>query len=71
MLVNLLMEVLDASSNAGLEVVATLFDMRDNSVRALKHLGLSEKIPFIRFQNQEIAAIFDPPHLLTLPTTFF
>jgi hypothetical protein len=55
------MEVLDASHNAGLEVVAT---MCDNSVKDLKHLGVSEKTPFIRFQNQEITAIYDPPHLL-------
>ena len=56
---------------AGLEVVATLFDMVDNSVKALKHLGLSEKTPFIKFQNQEIAAIFDPPHLLKFTHNLF
>jgi len=27
-------------------------------------LGVSEKIPFFGFQSQEVAAIFDLPHLL-------
>ena len=45
--------------------------MGDNSVKALKHMGLSEKTPFIRFQNQEIAAIFDPPHLLKFTHNLF
>ena len=45
--------------------------MGDNSVKALKHLGLSEKTPFIKFQNQEIAAIFDPPHLLKFTHNLF
>jgi hypothetical protein len=27
-------------------------------------LGVSEKIAFFRFQSQEVAAIFDLPHLL-------
>ena len=61
MLVNFLMEVLDASRNAGLEVVSTSCDMGDNSVKVFKHLGLSEKTPFIRFQNQEITSISPSP----------
>jgi hypothetical protein len=60
-LVNFLMEVLDASHNAGLKVVAI---MCDNSVKDLKHMGISEKTAFVRFQNQEIATIFVPPRLL-------
>jgi hypothetical protein len=36
--------------------------MGANSVRALKHV--SEKTTSIMFQNQETAAIFDPPLLL-------
>jgi len=71
MLVNFLLEVLVASRNAGLEVVVTSFDMGDNSVKALKHMGLSEKTPFIRFQNQEITAIFDPPHPLKFTHNIF
>jgi hypothetical protein len=61
MLVNFLMEVLDASHNAGLEVVATSCDMGDNSFKVFKHLGLSEKTPFIRFQNQQITAVSPSP----------
>jgi hypothetical protein len=57
MLVNFLMEVLDACYNAGVEVVATVCYMGANSVKALKQLGVSEDTPFFRFQNQEIAAL--------------
>jgi len=71
MLVNFLMEVLDACHNAGLEVVATMCDMGANNVKALKLLGVSEKTPFFRFQDQEIAAIFDPPHLLKCTQNLF
>jgi len=56
------MEVLDASHNARLVVVATVCDMSANNVKALKHLGVSEKTPLVRFQNQEITAMFNPPH---------
>jgi len=38
--------------------------MSANNFRALKHLGVSEKIPFFRFCDLEIAAVFDHPHLL-------
>jgi hypothetical protein len=68
MLVNFSMEVSDASHNAGLELVAT---MCDNNVKDLKHSGVSEKTPFLRFQNQEIATIFDPPHLLKYTHNLF
>jgi hypothetical protein len=64
MLVNLLMEDLSACHNAGLVVVATTCDMGANNVKALKQLGVSVKTPFFRFCDQEIAAAFDPPHLL-------
>jgi hypothetical protein len=64
MLVNFLVEFLDASHNAGLEVVATMCDMGANNVKALTHLCVYEKTTFVRFQNQEIAAIFVPPNLL-------
>jgi hypothetical protein len=59
MLVNIVMKVLDACQNAGLETVAT---MCANNVKTLKLFGASEKTPFFRFQDREIAAIFDPPH---------
>jgi len=64
MLVNFLVEVLDACHNAGLVVVATLCDMGANNVKAFKQLGVSEETPFFRFRDQEIAAVFDPPLLL-------
>jgi hypothetical protein len=70
MLVSFLMEVLDACHNAGLEVVATMCDMGANNVKALKQLSISEKTPFFRFQNQEIAAIFDS-HLLKCTQNLF
>jgi hypothetical protein len=57
MLVNFLMEVLNACYSAGAEVVATVCDMGANSVKALKQLGVSEDAPFFRFQTQEIAAL--------------
>jgi len=69
MLVDFLMEVLDACHNAGL--VVTVCDMGANNVKALKHLGVSEKTPLIRFRHQEIAAVFDPPHLLKCTRNFF
>jgi hypothetical protein len=71
MLVNFLMEVLDACCSAGAEVVATVCDMGANNVKALKHLGVSEDTPFFRFQNQKIAALFDPPHLLKCTHNLF
>ena len=46
MLVNFLLEVLDACQNAGLQVVATVCDIDANNVKALKLLGVSEKTPF-------------------------
>jgi len=71
MLVNILMEVLDACHNAGLEVVATVFDMGTNNVKALRQLGVSEKTLFFRFQNPEVAATFGPPCLLIHTNNLF
>jgi len=71
MLVNFLVEVLDACHSAGLVVVATVCDMGANNVKALKQLGVSEKTPFFRFRDQEIAAVFDPPHLLKCTCNLF
>jgi hypothetical protein len=71
MLLDFLMEILDACHNAGLVVVATVCDMGASNVRALKLLGVSENKPFFRFRNQEIAAIFDPPHLLKRTRNLF
>jgi hypothetical protein len=41
-----------------------MYDMGANIVKALKHLGVSEKTCFFRFQKWKVASIFDPPHLL-------
>jgi hypothetical protein len=71
MLVNFLKEVLDVCHNAGLEVVATVCDTGANNVKALKRLGVSEKTPFFRFRDQELAAVFDPPHLLKCTRNLF
>jgi len=38
--------------------------MGANNVNALKQLGVSEKTAIFMFHDQEIAAVFDPPHLL-------
>jgi len=38
--------------------------MGANTVKALKQLGVPEKTPFFRFHDQEIAAVFDPHHVL-------
>ena len=44
MLVNFFMEVLDACHNARMEVAATMCGVGSNSIKVLKHLGVSEKI---------------------------
>jgi hypothetical protein len=62
MTVQYLNEVLDACQNAGLKVVATVCDMGANSVKALKLLYATKRKPFFRFDNQEIAIVYDPPH---------
>ena len=63
-LVHFLKEVLGACQNSGLVVVATVCNMGANNVKALKLLGVSAKQPFFTFQSQEVAAVFDSPHLL-------
>jgi len=71
MLVHFLKEVLGACQNSGLVVVATVCNMGANNVEALKLLGVSAKQPFFKFQSQEIAAVFDPPHLLKYTRDLF
>jgi hypothetical protein len=58
------LEVLDTCQNAGPKVVATVLDMGASSVKALKVLGVTKRKPPFRFDNQEIAMVYDPPHLL-------
>jgi hypothetical protein len=71
MLVQFLKEVLEACQNVGLRVVATVCDMGTNNVKALKLLGSTRGEPFFQFQNQEIATIYDPPHLLKCTRNLF
>ena len=42
-----------------------------NNVKALKQLGVSEKTPFFRFHDQEIAAAFAAPYLLKCTCNLF
>ena len=62
MLVLFLKEILDTCQNAGLVVVATMFDIGAKNIKDFKQLGVSEKTPFFRFRDQDIAAGFDPSH---------
>jgi len=39
-------------------------DLGTSNVKSLKLLDVSEKVHSFRFHDQEIAALFDPPHLL-------
>jgi hypothetical protein len=71
MTVQYLKEVLDACQNTGLKVVATVCDMGANNVKAMKLFGASKRKPFFRFHNQEIATIYDPPHLLKCTRNLF
>jgi len=71
MLVHFLKEVLGACQNSGLVVVAIVCNMGANNVKALKLLIVSAKQPFFTFQSQEIAAVFDPPHLLKYTRDLF
>ena len=45
--------------------------MGANNIKALKQLGVYEDALFFRFQNQEIAAVFNPPYLLKCTCSFF
>jgi hypothetical protein len=71
MRVQFLKEVLDACQNVGLHVVATVCDMGTNNVKAMKLLGSTTSEPFFQFQNQAIATIYIPPHLLKCTHNLF
>ncbi|PNF31489.1 hypothetical protein B7P43_G00752 [Cryptotermes secundus] len=66
MIVQYLKEVLDACQ----KVVATVCDIGANGVKALK-LGCFQRKPLFRFYNQEIATVYDPPHLLKCTQNLF
>ena len=71
MLKQFLKEVLEACQNIGLHVVVTVCDMGTNNVKATKLFGSPEGEPFIQFHKQEIAMIYDPPHLLKCTCNLF
>ena len=71
MFVQFLKEVLGACQNVGLHVVATVCDMGTNNVKAMKLLGSTRSEPFFQFQDQAIAKIYDPPHLLKCTRNLF
>ena len=71
MLQQFLKEVLEACQNVGLHVVSTVCDMGTNNVKAMKLFGSPEGEPFIQFQNQAIATIYDHPHLLKCTHNLF
>jgi hypothetical protein len=71
MLVQFLNEVLGACQNVGLHVVATVCDMGTNNVKAMKLLGSTTSEPFFQFQNQAVATIYNPPHLLKCTCNLF
>jgi hypothetical protein len=66
-----LKEVLDACQNAGLKVVATVCGLGTNNMKSLKLLVASKMKPLFRFHNQEIATIYDSPHLLKCTHNLF
>ena len=57
--------------SVGLHVVATVCDMGTNNVKAIKLLGSTREEPFFQFQNQAIATIYDPLHLLMCTHNLF
>jgi hypothetical protein len=69
MLVVFLVEVLDACRNAGLVVADSMCYKGDNSVKSLKHFGVSGKKIFFRFHDEDSASVFDPSHLLQCTCT--
>lgn len=45
-------------------ISATVCDMDGVNRRALTILGASKSQPYFKIENNEVVAIFDPPHLL-------
>lgn len=48
-----------------------MYDIGANMVKALKHLGVSEKTRSFRFQKWNVSGVFDPPHLLKCTCNIF
>jgi len=68
MLVQFLFGVLGACHSVGLHAVC---DMGANKIKAMKLLGSTRSEPFFQFQNQAIAMIYYPPHLLKCTRKLF
>ena len=64
------MQVHDACHSAGLDVVATVCNMVANNIKALKHLGVSEKQPFFRFYYKKMKLCLILPISVDIPVTF-
>ena len=65
-------EVFEWVQNAGLQVVATFFDIGANNVKALKLLGVTRWKPFFnKFQNQDTVTVYVPPHHLKWTSNLF
>ena len=71
MLKQFLKEVFEACQNVGLHVVTTVSDMGTNNVKAMKRLCSPGGEPYILFQNQAIATIYEPSHLLKCTHNLF
>ncbi|XP_045505816.1 uncharacterized protein LOC123702180 [Colias croceus] len=60
----LIKEVLHACFHAGIIIAATVCDMDGVNRRALTQLGASVEQPYFKFEEHEIVALYDTPHLL-------
>ena len=52
-------------------LLPSLCDVGTNNVKAMKLLGSTRSEPFFQFQNQAIATIYDPPHILKCTRNLF
>jgi hypothetical protein len=68
MLLQFLIGVLGACQSVGLHAVC---DMGVNNIKAMKLLGSTRSEPFFQFQNEAIAMIYYPPHLLKCTRKLF
>ncbi|CAH0550751.1 unnamed protein product [Brassicogethes aeneus] len=60
-----LFEVLYAAKHyAKVDVVTTICDMGVSNVKCLKELGVTIEKPSFSFENEQVFAMYDPPHLL-------
>ena len=71
MLKQFLEEVLEACQNVGLRIVAHCLWHGYQQRQGHKTVGFTRGEPYIQFQNQAIATIYDPPHLLKCTRNIF